>query len=148
MIGLTAGRCRPGPILHPWEAREPENSHWPKHQSPCSCNVHCKTAGPGWRGHRGCRHRSRGSEHGARCLNRRKPLLLRVGWSPCSSGFVDSGAQCQFECAIFVADVQTIILLVAHQANGHHQSVTTDFGYQSQFIFQGQAQELERPTLG
>lgn len=60
----------------------------------------------------------------------------------------DSGTQSEFEGAILAADVQAIILLMAHQANGDHQPVAADLGYQSQLIFQGQAQELKRPALG
>ena len=47
-----------------------------------------------------------------------------------------SRAQRQLEGTILVANVQAVVLLMAHQANGDHQPVAADFGYQQQLVLQ------------
>ena len=49
-----------------------------------------------------------------------------------------SGAQGQFKARILVAGMQAFIRFKAHQPDGHHQPVATDFWNQAQRLIEGQ----------
>ena len=98
-------------------------------QSPYSCNGRCKMAAQCLIVRKRCHHRKWGSEQSG------PPLASR---SDCQNDQLAQMPQLrtkrQFESTVFRTCVQSVVIAMPHQPNGHHQAVAADFWHQLQLV--------------
>jgi hypothetical protein len=125
MGGIIEGcRCRCcGQDLRARLSLERESFRWPKRQSPHFGIAHYRMAAPGWMARIRYLRRSLGS---GQCGGMRG--WCRQDYSRPRFFLLELRAKRQFERAIVIADMQSVIAFVAHQPDGNHQPVAADFG--------------------